>query len=745
MLSPASHLPVFVVTCEIRFQIRRDGIPAILSTAFSESYMVKTLYITATESRSGKSAVTLGLMQLLSRHLRKVAFFRPIIEDTAPGKRDHDIDLILRRFELDMPYEDTHVINYTAARELITTGKTGLLIEKIMHKYKELESRYDFILCQGTNFLGKNAAFQFDINAEIAATLDIPVALVVNGHGRTIDEVRAAARTSFELFREKQQEVICAFVNRATLSPEEILECQSALCDETSCPNIPIFILPEEPGLSKPTMSDVKVWMNATVLFGQTRLDTLVQDYTIAAMQAGHFLEHIKQGMLVVTPGDRSDIILASLVSRYSSATPDIAGILLTGGFTLPNAVTALLSGWAGAPLPILSVPEPTYPALQSLMNIKARIEPDDHRKINMAISLFERTVNTEDLARRIINRRSSRTTPMMFEFKLIEQAKRHKMRIVLPEGEEDRILRAAETLCQREVADLILLGNIANIRRRMVDLGLELRGAKFIQPTQSAEYEEYVQTYYEMRKSKGITLDEARDRMADATYFGTMMVYKNAADGMVSGSINTTAHTIRPSFEIIKTKPGSSIVSSIFLMCLKDRVLVFGDCAVNPNPTAPQLADIAISSAHTAQIFGITPRVAMLSYSTGTSGKGADVDNVIEATKIAKERAPELLLDGPIQYDAAIDPDVARTKAPDSPVAGRATVFIFPDLNTGNNTYKAVQRAAGAIAIGPILQGLNRPVNDLSRGCTVPDIINTVTITSIQAQAEKGLISFQN
>ena len=706
--------------------------------------MVKTLYITATESRSGKSAVTLGLMQLLLRHLRKVAFFRPIIEDTAPGKRDHDIDLILRQFDLDMPYEDTHVINYAAARELITTGKTGLLIEKIMHKYKELESRYDFILCQGTNFLGKNAAFQFDINAEIAANLDIPVALVVNGHGRTVDEVRAAARTSFGLFREKQQEVICAFVNRATLSPEEVLECQGALCDETSCPNIPIFILPEEPGLSKPTMSDVKAAMNATVLFGHTRLDTLVQDYSIAAMQAGHFLEHIKQGMLVVTPGDRSDIILASLVSRYSSATPDIAGILLTGGFPLPKAVTALLSGWSGAPLPILSVPEPTYPALQALMDIKARIEPDDHRKINTAISLFERTVNTEELARRIINRRSSRTTPMMFEFKLIEQAKRHKMRIVLPEGEEDRILRAAETLCQREVADLILLGNIANIRRRMVDLGLELRGAKFIQPTLASEYEEYVQTYYEMRKSKGITLDEARDRMADATYFGTMMVYKNAADGMVSGSINTTAHTIRPSFEIIKTKPGSSIVSSIFLMCLKDRVLVFGDCAVNPNPTAPQLADIAISSAHTAQIFGIAPRVAMLSYSTGTSGKGADVDSVIEATRIAKERAPELLLDGPIQYDAAIDPDVARTKAPNSAVAGQATVFIFPDLNTGNNTYKAVQRAAGAIAIGPILQGLNRPVNDLSRGCTVPDIINTVTITSIQAQAEKGLISFQ-
>lgn len=706
--------------------------------------MTNTLYITSTESNSGKSAITLGLMQLLVRYVRKVAFFRPIIDVADENTRDPDVDLILKQFDLDIPYEDTHACMYSEARDLITDGKTDVLVEKIMSKFKALEARYDFILCQGTDFLGKNAAFQFDLNSEIAANLDIPIALVVNGHGKTVDEVRASARTSLELLVSKERELGCVFVNRATLTPDEVAQCQEAFCDEHLCHNIPVFILPEEPVLCSPTVKDVQEWMGAEVLFGAERLDNLVRDYVIAAMQADHFLDYLEQGLLVVTPGDRADIILASLTARFSRAYPDVAGILLTGGFDLPKTIVKLMEGWTGAPVPILSVKKPTYSTLQTLLQIQGRIVPGDIRKINTALALFERSVNVDMFAGRLINRRSSRMTPMMFEFKLIEQAKRHTMRIVLPEGTEERVLRAAEALCQREVADIILLGNIEKIQKKQLDLGLELKGVTLIQPELSPRYEDYAATYQELRKSKGVTIDEARDRMADATYYATMMVHKGDADGMVSGSINTTAHTIRPAFEIIKTKPGSSIVSSVFLMCLKDRVLVFGDCAVNPNPTATQLADIAISSAETARIFGITPRVAMLSYSTGNSGKGADVDVVVEATRMARERAPELVLDGPIQYDAAIDPDVARTKAPGSPVAGKASVFIFPDLNTGNNTYKAVQRAASAVAIGPVLQGLNKPVNDLSRGCTVPDIINTVTITAIQAQAEKGLITLE-
>jgi phosphate acetyltransferase len=244
-----------------------------------------------------------------------------------------------------------------------------------------------------------------------------------------------------------------------------------------------------------------------------------------------------------------------------------------------------------------------------------------------------------------------------------------------------------------------------------------------------------YAENYYELRRHKGISEQMAYDTMADVSYFGTMMVHNGEADGMVSGAAHTTQHTIRPAFEIIKTKPDCSIVSSVFLMCLADRVLVFGDCAVNPNPTSEQLADIAISSAGTALMFGVEPRVAMLSYSTGESGKGADVEIVREATRIAKKLRPDLKIEGPMQYDAAVDAGVAQAKMPGSEVAGDATVLVFPDLNTGNNTYKAVQRSAHAVAIGPVLQGLNKPVNDLSRGCTVSDIVNTVAITAIQAR----------
>jgi phosphate acetyltransferase len=331
-----------------------------------------------------------------------------------------------------------------------------------------------------------------------------------------------------------------------------------------------------------------------------------------------------------------------------------------------------------------------------------------------------------------------------MFEYELVQKARTQKKHIVLPEGNEERILRATEILLRREVADITLLGNEQAIREKASELCLHIENATIIDPVKSDSFDEYVETYFELRKHKGITPESARDVMSDVNFFGTMMIYKGCADGMVSGAVHSTAETIRPALQIIKTKPGFSIVSSVFLMCLADRVLVYGDCAVNPNPSAGQLAEIALSSAHTAKTFGIDPIVAMLSYSTGESGKGEDVERVREATKIAQEKAeeyfPGLKIEGPIQYDAAVDPSVAKTKMPGSEVAGKATVFIFPDLNTGNNTYKAVQRSAGAVAIGPVLQGLKYPVNDLSRGCTVPDIVNTVAITAIQAQSEKKL-----
>ncbi len=704
--------------------------------------MANNLYITATESKSGKSAVVLGMMQLLLRDIRKVAFFRPIINRPVKEAVDHDTNLILTHFNLDIPVADTYAYSLQDARELINNGQHATLLENILKKYKQLEDSYDFVLCEGTDFLGKDAAFEFDLNADIAANLGCPVMVVANGQQKAAHEIIASTQLTIDLLDEKGLDIVAAVINRASVTDAERDEVISSLECKVNCTNpLAVYVVPEEPTLGKPTMGDVKKWLNAQVLYGHGRMETLVDDYVIAAMQIGNFLDYVTPGCLVITPGDRSDIILAGLATRLSGAYPDISGMLLTGGIQPAPNVHRLIEGWTGVPIPILSVKDHTYKTIQTLNELYGKIEPDNDRKINTALGLFERCVDSQELGRRLINRKSSRITPMMFEFNLIERAKQNRMRIVLPEGVEERVLRAADILARREVADIILLGDADKVGSKVSELGLDLDGVQIIQPNLSPKFEEYAQTYFELRKHKGISIERARDTMNDVTYFGTMMVHKGDAEGMVSGSINTTAHTIRPAFEFIKTKPGFSIVSSVFLMCLKDRVLAFGDCAVNPNPTAEQLAEIAINAAHTARIFGIEPRVAMLSYSTGSSGKGADVEKVIEATRIAKERAPELLLEGPLQYDAAIDMDVARTKLPGSQVAGQATVFIFPDLNTGNNTYKAVQRAAGAVAIGPVLQGLNKPVNDLSRGCTVPDIVNTVAITAIQAQAEKGLI----
>ena len=702
--------------------------------------MYHNLYITATESHSGKSAIVLGMMQLLIRNMRKVAFFRPIINEPVLDDKDHDTDLMLRHFKLDLPYQDTFAYTLEEARQLFNSGQRNLVIENILQKYRSLAQKYDFVLCEGTDFLGKDAAFEFELNADIAANLGCSVMIVANGAGKAADDILESTQLILDQLGEKNLDIVSIIINRTSLTETEKDELRSSLvCKNCTAQKPLLYAVPEEPTLGKPSMGDVAKWLNAEVLYGSNRLEALVGDYLIAAMQVHNFLDYVTEDNLIITPGDRADIVLASIASRLSSAYPDISGVLLTGGIRLPQSVHQLIEGWTGVPVPVLLTENHTYKTVQILSQLYGRIQPDDLRKINTALGLFERYVNGKEIGNRIVTARPTRMTPMMFEFDLLERAKQNKMRIVLAEGEEERILRAADILLRREVADITLLGDAGKIGAKIGELGLELDKARIIQPDRAPQLGEYARTYYELRKAKGINEEQARDRMLDPTYFATMMVYKDDADGMVSGSINTTAHTIRPAFEFIKTKKGCSIVSSVFLMCLKDRVLAFGDCAVNPNPSAQQLAEIAIASAHTAKVFGIEPRVAMLSYSTGTSGKGADVDVVVEATKIAKEMAPDLLLEGPIQYDAAIDPEVARTKLPDSKVAGKATVFIFPDLNTGNNTYKAVQRAAGAIAIGPVLQGLNKPVNDLSRGCTVPDIVNTVAITAVQAAAEKA------
>lgn len=704
--------------------------------------MSNNLYITATETRSGKSAIALGVMQLLLGKVRKVAFFRPIINDNVDGKPDHDIRLLLTHYNLDVPYEATFAYTLSEARQLINTGRHALLLENILNKYKALEAEYDFVLCEGTDFQGQNPAFEFEINADIAANLGAPVLLVASGRGKGEKEVLDSTQLIIEALEEKGLDLVACVVNRVE-GPAAASIAQGLRSQLRTKQPLLVYTIPEDASLGNPTMGDVRKWLAADVLYGHGRLDTLVEDYVIAAMQVGNFLEYIQQGSLIITPGDREDIILASLASRLSSSYPDISGILLTGGLTPSVNVHRLIEGWTGVPVPILCAEGNTFKTTRLLSELYGRIAPEDERKIASALGNFEACVDVAELRERLGQVRSGKVTPKMFEYTLVERAKSHKMRIVLPEGESERILRAADILSRRGVAELVLLGDCARMETRISELGLALGpGVDFVCPNSSPLLDQYAQAYFEARRHKGIREEDARDRMLDPTYFGTMMVHLGQADGMVSGAENTTAHTIRPAFEFVKTKPGAGLVSSVFLMCLRDRVHVYGDCAVIPNPNAEQLAEIALSSAETARVFGIEPRVAMLSYSTGKSGSGEEVEKVTRATEIARERAAgRFPIEGPLQFDAAVDPEVAKAKMPGSDVAGRATVFIFPDLNTGNNTYKAVQRSAGAVAIGPVLQGLNKPVNDLSRGCTVPDIVNTVAITAIQAQAEKGLI----
>lgn len=702
--------------------------------------MAENLYVTATEARSGKSVISLGLMEMLMRNVDRVAFFRPLINGSdTQTQREHDIRLISECYKLEIPYESMYGYKTGEASNLISSGKYEKLLEGIVSKYKALEENHDFVLVEGTDYEGSTSVFEFDINADIANNLGCPVILVANAYRRNEEDVTRSINLTLESLSDKRSNVLAIFVNRMEQDPSFInrLKTIPALKDYL------IYGLPNVPGLGHPTVQEIADTLNARVLYGKDLLNRHVTRFGVAAMQLPNVLDRVQNGDVVITPGDRADVIVASLASAFSSATPRISGLILTGGLIPEPSILRMIEGFQEG-LPILSVKENTFEAARLADNVHAVLHPEDSMKIVQALEVFEKNTNIPELREKIIRTTVSIMTPKMFEYRLIQKARTHKQHIVLPEGEEDRILQAADMLRHRDVVDLTLLGKEQEIQKKIARLDLDLKDINIIDISSSEYYDDFSTTYYELRKHKGITMENARDNMSDPNYFGTMMVYKGLADGMVSGAVHTTRSTLRPSFEFIKTKQDFSIISSVFFMCLSDRVLVYADCAVNPEPNAQQLAEIAVSSAQTARTFGIEPKVAMLSYSTGESGEGADVDKVREATVIAKEiikkNKLKIPLEGPLQYDAAIDPSVARTKMPESEVAGKATVYIFPDLNTGNNTYKAVQRSANAVAIGPVIQGLNKPVNDLSRGATVADIVNTVAITAIQAQSEKKL-----
>jgi phosphate acetyltransferase len=695
--------------------------------------MSKAIYIATSDQNSGKSIITLGLMSILIGKTAKVGYFRPIVEDFVDGELDNHIETVLSYFNLDIKFEDAFAITKSKLIKKKNKGKIGEVLDLIIEKYKKLEERFDFVLVEGTSFTGEGTSIELDLNVLIAKNLGIPTIIIGSGVGKTLEELVDSLYLVYDSFKVKEVEVLCVVANKVQ---HENIEFVTQGLQKSLPGNVLINTIPLISSLNNPTMQEIVNQLDAKVLFGSAYLNNEIGHFSVGAMQLHNYLVHLQDNALVITPGDRSDIILGALQANESANYPTISGIILTGNIIPEESILKLIEGLS-AIVPIIAVDGGTYNITNRIGSIKSEIYANNTHKIETSITTFEKYVEVEALSQRLITFEAEGMTPKMFQYNMVKRAKQHRKHIVLPEGSDERIIIAASRLLAMDVVDISIIGDKKQIENKITELGITFDFAKIkiINPIESEFYEDYANTYYELRKAKNVSITMARDLMEDVSYFGTMMVYKGHADGMVSGAAHTTQHTILPALQFIKTKPNSSVVSSVFFMCLEDRVSVFGDCAINPNPTAEQLAEIAISSAESSSAFGIEPKIAMLSYSSGASGKGDEVDKVRAATEIVKQKRPDLKIEGPIQYDAAVDRAVGKSKMPDSEVAGQASVLIFPDLNTGNNTYKAVQRETGALAIGPMLQGLNKPVNDLSRGCTVDDIINTVVITAIQAQ----------
>lgn len=735
--------------------------------------MVASLYLTSAEGRTGKSAVALGVLDALLLDAPRVGVFRPLIRSRAD--RDRVLDLLLSRATADAPYEACIGVTYEEAHE-----DPDAALTRIVAAYHALKAHCDAVLVVGSDFTDVAVPTELAFNARIAANLDAPVLLILGGRRSDGSETlgQSSSRSAIDLaqvaelglheLRAAHATVLAALVNRA--DPEalgEIVSEVSAVLPEGT----PVWALPEEIALVAPPVSSVIEAVDGALVRGgdaavegpavdrrpldrrppgriqpgRTRtghgsiLSREVRSIVIAGMSMENVLPRLLEGAVVVVAADRSETLLAVVMAHEAPTFPALAAIVLNGGFETPPDVERLLDG-IGSSLPVIRTPLGTFDTAQRITQARGLLSAQTPGRIDRVIGLFREHVDSALLRERMQLHRGGVRTPIMFAYELFERAAEADAHIVLPEGEDERILRAASILLARGTVRLTILGDEAEVRARAARLGLVIDSAEVVDPATSPLREGFVAEYTRLRAHRGVTLDAASDQVADSTVFGTMMVQQGLADGMVSGAAHTTAHTIRPALQIIKTRPGVAVVSSVFFMALADRVLVYGDCAVNPDPSAEQLADIAISSAETAAQFGIEPRVAMLSYSTGESGSGADVDKVRRATELARAARPDLPIEGPMQYDAAADAAVGASKLPGSQVAGRATVFIFPDLNTGNNTYKAVQRSAGAVAVGPVLQGLNKPVNDLSRGATVDDIVNTVAITAVQKTTGKGL-----
>ena len=692
--------------------------------------MNHSVYIFTPDVKSGKSLVSFGVMQMVMRRTTNVGYYKPIIEEK--NKKDNHIETMISHFNLNMKYDEAYSFTRNEVLEYKNAGKTEELYDTFINHYKKLEEKFDFVLIEGMDNFEDKTYFESSLNGFLAKSLNIPVLLVFRDNHDTLEDLVHHIVVENAMLQEKEIKVIGSFVNKTDKDTKTVKKAVAEKLGE----EVLLTVFPAHKELARPTIREIADATEATFLFEGKSKETIARHSVAGAMQLHNFLTRLEEDAVIILPGDRSDLIVGALLANMSSSYPRVAGLLLSGGLTPEKSILNIINGFENT-VPIMSVPTGTFETITKVNAINPKLYPENKSKIKMLLDLFEQHVDEEALQNKIASFKSEGITPKMFQYQMINTARKAQKHIVLPEGNDERVLTAASQLAEDELVHLTILGNPSDIKDKVNKLRLpwDDKRINIINPSDSPKLEEYANTLYELRKAKGMDETQAHDLMLDVSYFGTMMVYKGDADGMVSGAMHTTAHTIRPSLQFVKTKPGVKTVSSVFFMLLDDRVLVYGDCAIVPNPSAEELAEIAISSAESAIAFGINPKVALLSYSSGSSGSGEDVEKVRQATEIVKEKRPDLLVEGPIQYDAAVDPKVGKSKMPDSPVAGQANVLIFPDLNTGNNTYKAVQRESGGLAIGPVLQGLKKPVNDLSRGATIPDIYNTVIITAIQAE----------
>ena len=683
--------------------------------------MARSIYIASPNAGTGKSTVALGLVSCLTKVVAKVGVFRPFVESR---EGDAFLTLLLNRAGSTTPAEQCVGATWD---EFHADPEEALA--RIVDAYRALAREHDVVIIDGSDFTDVAGNPELALNARVAANIGVPILLVVSGQ-HDVEDVVGSVEVSMTEIADNHARTVAVVANKC--HPENRRPITEALA---AIEGITSTTLPEVPLLAAPAVHEVLDAVEGTLIAGdKTLLDREAESVLVCAMDVSHVLERLTAGQLAIVPADRSAMLISLMAAQASSSFPILSGLVLNGGFEVAPHALRLLEG-LDVNIPVMTSPLDTFTAASAAGSLQGLLAHGSERKIDVAVTTFEQEADVDALLSALEVEPSEVVTPIMFQAELVERSRTNRRTIVLPEPEDDRVLRAADAILRRGIADLVLLGDETTVRARATELGLDITAARVIATNDPELLEKYAEEFARLRAKKGVTLEQAREKVQDVSYFGTMMVHMGDADGMVSGAAHTTAHTIVPSFQIIKTAPGVSVVSSIFLMAMKDRVWAFGDCAVNPNPTPEQLADIAVTSARTAAQFGVTPRVAMLSYSTGTSGSGPDVDAVVEATRLAREKAPDLAIEGPIQFDAAVDEAVASKKLPGSEVAGKATVFVFPSLEAGNIGYKAVQRSSGAVAVGPVLQGLNKPVNDLSRGALVEDIVNTVALTAVQAQ----------